>query len=253
MAAVEPVPGEPAAVADCGPERALVVTDYHAGIEAGLRHEAGVELPSGATDRRERLCALCDRTEPDRLVVLGDLGHRIGDPRGPEREELDALLDALPVPVTLAPGNHDGGVADAFADRIEVAPAGGVRVGEVGFAHGHTWPDRDLLSARTVCVGHEHPAVRLTDEVGGARVERVWLRGPLRPDPFADHLGVDVSDLAWGAPELVVVPAFNDRSGTTWTNVAGQEFLSPFLPEALASAEAYLLDGTRLGDYRRLE
>jgi hypothetical protein len=35
-------------------------------------------------------------------------------------------------------------------------------------------------------------------------------------------------------------------------NVAGQDFLAPFLPDALADAEAYLLDGTRLGDYRRV-
>ncbi|MFC6726633.1 phosphoesterase, partial [Halobium palmae] len=75
---------------------------------------------------------------------------------------------------------------------------------------------------------------------------------PLRPDPFADHLGVDVADLDWGAPELVVFPAFNRRSGGTWANVEGQSFLSPFLPDGLASGEAYLLDGTRLGDYRRV-
>jgi hypothetical protein len=35
-------------------------------------------------------------------------------------------------------------------------------------------------------------------------------------------------------------------------NVEGQSFLAPFLPDGLASAEAYLLDGTRLGDYRRV-
>ena len=50
--------------------------------------------------------------------------------------------------------------------------------------------------------------------------------------------------------ELVVVPVFNDRSGGTWINVEGQEFLSPFLPDGLADGEAYLLDGTRLGPFR---
>jgi hypothetical protein len=252
MAAVEPVPGEPAAVADVDRGRALVVADYHAGIEAGLRYESGVELPSRAEERRERLLALCARTDPDRLVLLGDLAHRIGGPRGPERDELDALVDALPVPATLVRGNHDGGVAEAYADRLEVTSAAGVRIGDVGFVHGHTWPAREVLAARTVCVGHEHPAVRLQDEVGGARVERAWLRGPLRREPFATHFGVDAGDLDWRDPELVVFPAFNDRSGSTWTNEAGEGFLAPFLPDALVGAEAYLLDGTRLGDYRRL-
>jgi metallophosphoesterase superfamily enzyme len=255
MALVEPVPGEPAAVADCGAERALVVADYHAGIEDGLRYERGVELRSDADVRRERLGALCDRVEPDRVVVLGDFVHRIGDPGRGERDEVAALLDALDgrgVPVTLVPGNHDGGVADAYGDRMEVTDPGGCRLGDVGFVHGHTWPDRAVLGAATVCMGHEHPQVRLEDEVGGGRAEKAWLRGRLRLDPFADHFDVAPASLGPGTSELVVFPAFNDRSGGTWVNVEGQSFLSPFLPDALDDAEAYLLDGTRLGAYRRV-
>ncbi|WP_049985432.1 metallophosphoesterase [Halobellus rufus] len=255
---VEPVPGEPAAVARLDGERALVVADYHAGIERGLRYERGVELESNAAVRRVRLLGLLDRVAPDRLVVLGDLGHRIGGTDGPEGDELDELLEAVleRVPVTLVAGNHDGGIAERFEpeypDRFVVTERDGVRLGRVGFVHGHTWPAREVIESDVICVGHEHPAVRLEDSVGGGRKERAWLRGPLRPEPFAEHLGVDVADLDWRDPELVVVPAFNDRSGGTWINVEGQGFLAPFLPAALVEeeAEAYLLDGTRLGPYR---
>jgi len=256
---VEPVPGEPAAVVRTdgdGGDTALVVADYHAGIEIGLRYERGVELDSNADLRRIRLLGLVDRVDPDRLVVLGDLGHRVGGADGGEAEELDDLLAALldRVPVTLVPGNHDAGVGDRFdpADRFTVADGTGTRLGRVGFAHGHTWPARETLAGDVLCVGHEHPAVRLADSVGGGRKERAWLRGPLRPEPFAAHWGVDVAEVAWHDPDVVVFPAFNDRSGGTWVNVDGQGFLSPFLPHALVDgrAEAYLLDGTRLGPYR---
>ncbi|KTG10371.1 phosphoesterase [Haloprofundus marisrubri] len=251
--AVEPVPGEPAATADLGDERALVVADYHAGIEVGLRYERGVELASNADARRERLLSLLDRIGAERVVVLGDIGHRIGNPKGDERDELVALFDALDsrdVPLTLVAGNHDGGVADAFEDRIDVTPGDGVRMGNVGFLHGHTWPSQEVLRAETVCMGHEHVTVKLQDSVGGGRVESAWLRGPLRREMFAEHLGVDDGTFEWADPELVVFPVFNERSGGTWVNVDGQEFLSPFLPEGLESGELYLLDGTRLGDYR---
>ena len=255
---VEPIPGEPAAVARLGGERALVVADYHAGIEAGLRYERGVELESNAAVRRVRLLGLLDRVAPDRLVVLGDLGHRIGGSNDAEAEELDELLEALldRAPVTLVRGNHDTGVPARFesidGDRLRITDSGGSRLGRVGFAHGHTWPAREVVESDVVCVGHEHPAVRLEDSVGGGRKERAWLRGPLRPEPFAEHLGVDVADLDWRDPEIVVFPAFNDRSGGTWVNVDGQGFLSPFLPDALVEeeTEAFLLDGTRLGPYR---
>ncbi|MFB6079362.1 MAG: metallophosphoesterase [Halarchaeum sp.] len=245
MALVDPVPGAPAAVADLGGASALVVADYHAGIERSLRRE-GLEAPSRAEERRNRVLSLVVQTGVERVVFLGDLGHRIGDPEGAELDELEALVAELPVPAALVRGNHDGGVADAF--DIDVTPADGARFGDVGFCHGHTWPSEDVLRADVVCVGHEHPAVRLEDDVGGARVERVWLRGPLAPDPFEAHadgpLAID--------GELVVCPAFNDYSGGTWVNVEGQGFLSPFLPDAAPDAQAYLLDGTRLGPYGAL-
>ena len=254
--AVEPVPGEPAATVRTAVESVLVVADYHAGIEAGLRYERGVELESNADLRRIRLVGLVDRIDPDRLVILGDLGHRVGGSDGAEAEELDDLLRTLldRVPVTLVPGNHDTGVGERFAgeDRFTLAGGTGTRLDRVGFVHGHTWPSREALAVDVLCIGHEHPGVRLQDTVGGGRKERAWLRGPLRPEPFAEHFGVDVAELAWTDPEVVVFPAFNNRSGETWVNVEGQGFLSPFLPDALVDgrAEAYLLDGTRLGPYR---
>lgn len=248
---IEPIPGEPAAVAESDATRLLVIADYHAGIEEGLRRE-GVELASRAAKRRESLQSLVAETAPDRLVVLGDLGHTIGTPSGDERTELEDLLEVLAgrVQTTVVRGNHDGDIEEVLGntDGVTITPGHGVRIGSLGFAHGHTWPSPDVLAAETLCVGHEHPVVRLEDEVGGGRRERAWLRGGVDPAPFRafHHDGVSVPD------ELVVVPAFNDRSGGTWVNVDGQDFLSPFLPDAFEETQAYLLDGTRLGRYRRV-
>jgi putative SbcD/Mre11-related phosphoesterase len=246
MALVEPVPGQPAATATLGDELGLVVADYHAGIEVSLRQE-GLEVQSRAPQRRRKLRRLVREQDADRVVFLGDLGHAIGVPDGAEHDELAALLDALDVRVTLVAGNHDGGIGEAFAD-IEVTPTDGARIGDVGFAHGHTWPSPEVLEAETVCVGHEHASVRLEDDVGGTRVERAWLRGPLEPEPFEAHHGREID----GDGDLAVFPAFNDLSGGTWVNVEGQEFLAPFLPEGCPDAELYLLDGTRLGRYDRV-
>jgi putative SbcD/Mre11-related phosphoesterase len=246
---VEPVPDAPAAVVDLPDERAVVLADVHAGIEAGLRRE-GVEVPSQADDRRETIEALLDRTVPDRVVILGDLGHTIGSPDRTERAEITKLVETITdrVPLTLLKGNHDGEIEPLLDDQegVSITEAGGTRIGDVGFAHGHTWPAPDVLGAETICIGHEHPVVRLEDDVGGARKERVWLRGALDPAPFEAHYGEECPTIDG---ELVVCPAFNDLSGGTWINVAGQSFLSPFLPAGLDNGDAYLLDGTRLGPY----
>lgn len=248
---VEPVPDVPAAVAEFDAERLLLVADCHAGIEWELRRD-GVELPSKAERRRERLLGLVAETDSDRLVVLGDLGHTIGESRGVERDELTDLFEALEVPITVAKGNHDGDVEELLpkidAD-VTITPTDGARIGDIGVVHGHTWPSEEVLSADIVCVGHEHPVIRLEDEVGGRRVERVWLRGELDPITFEAHYDWDPDEAPDIDGDLVVFPAFNDLSSGTWVNVAGQEFLSPFLPQGLSGGEAYLLDGTRLGAY----
>lgn len=246
MATVEPIPDEPAATTDLDGDRALVIADYHAGIEAALSRERGVEIASRAEERRERVRRLLERTAADRLVVLGDLMHSIGGPCGAERGEIEVLVESIPdVPITLVKGNHDGDI-ESWVPRVTVTAGEGVRIGDVGFAHGHTWPARKVLDVEVVCVGHEHPQVRLEDEVGGSRVERVWLRGRLDRTPFLERY----EDRTWRTPSFVCFPAFNELAGGTWVNVEGQDFLSPFLPSGLADCQAYLLDGTRLGDYR---
>jgi len=99
-------------------------------------------------------------------------------------------------------------------------------------------------------MGHEHPTVKLQDSVGGYRVEKAWLRGRLDRAVLAEGCERGLDSFPESDPELIMLPAFNERSGGTWINVEGQGFLAPFLPEALIEADLYLLDGTRLGAYR---
>lgn len=249
MVAVEPIPGAPAATTSIGGKQALVIADYHAGIEAALSYERGVELQSQAEARRSQLTNLIDQTGATRLIILGDLMHSIGGPGGAERGEVEVLIESLPeqVSVTLIKGNHDGDI-ESWVPEVSVTPGNGTVLDDLGLVHGHSWPARAVLEAEVVCVGHEHPCVRLEDTVGGTKVERVWLRGPADREIFGDRH----EDLDWQDPEIIVFPAFNQVVGGTWINVDEQDFLAPFLPEALTRGEAFLLDGTRLGDYRQI-
>ncbi len=243
---LDPIPGEPAGIADCGVERALVVADYHSGIEIGLRLD-GIEIDSRADARLESIRRLLEKRSVDRVVFLGDLGDSIGEPGREESSEIRRLLESVTerVPATIVKGNHDGNVesvADSL-DDVETTDGDGIRIGSVGFCHGHTWPGESVVAAPFVCTAHEHPLVLLEDEVGGRRTERVWLRGRIDPSGFPGYATV--------GDGLVVCPAFNDLSGGTAIN-GDDGFLSPFLPEGLADGEMYLLDGTRLGPYRRV-
>ena len=268
---VEPLPSVPAATAHIGTETALVVADYHAGIEIGLRYERGVEVESNAEDRRRRLLDLLTQHPVDRLIILGDAGHRIGNPADTETQELTSLFSAVlnRVPITVVRGNHDAGIESVATTvetnstqtghAIEVTDASGVKFGHVGFVHGHSWPDETVLDCDVLCVGHEHPQLRVADHVGGSQRTRAWLRGPLDWTPFQDKLALegisessaDTQNINRDPPDVVLFPAFNKRSGGTQVNT-NEGFLSPFLPAAFQNSQtdAYLLDGTRLGPYQ---
>lgn len=253
MVSVEPIPGQAAAIVEDS-DRSLLIADYHAGFEAALRYDEGIEIQSRAPNRKRILIELLQEYTPDRLIVLGDLTHSIGEPGGAERAELEVLFADIEIPVVVAKGNHDGALepflendTDLFGQTTLTA-SGGSRVGNLGIAHGHTWPTLDVLRADVLCIGHEHPCVRLVDDVGGSRIERVWIRGGLNADVFEFHFDRSLQSI----PDLVIVPAFNELCGGTWVNESDQAYLSPILPAGLNDGSVHLLDGTRLGSLTSL-
>lgn len=239
---VNPIPNAPAATVTISGERALVIADYHAGIETAFRFD-GLEIESREEERRSAVVDLITRTDADKVIFLGDLAHWIGEPYGAELDELQALIDAVTelVPAVLIKGNHDGKIEDAI--DIPVSSSDGMVIDNVGFVHGHTHPSEEVVSADVLCIGHEHVTASIEDSVGGRRIERAWLRGTLAPGGFSH---VDADEISGN---IIVFPAFNELVGGTWVNMDNQEFLAPFLPEGIADGELYLLDGTRLGKY----
>ncbi|HJK16458.1 MAG TPA: metallophosphoesterase, partial [Methanocorpusculum sp.] len=55
-------------------ERTLVIADPHFGVETDL-HRRGLHFQSGTASRLSRLLAIIEESDPDYLVVLGDLKH----------------------------------------------------------------------------------------------------------------------------------------------------------------------------------
>jgi predicted MPP superfamily phosphohydrolase len=173
--AVEPIPGEPAAVAGLPGERALVLADYHAGLEVGLRSD-GVELRSHAADRRESVLGLLSETAADRLIVLGDLGNAIGEPGSEERSEVEDLLGAVTerVPVTVVKGNHDGeieAVTEPVDGDVTVTVSGSVTWGSLTDTPGprptYSTPTWSVRATNTLSSGWKTTLVALVPSVSG--------------------------------------------------------------------------------------
>ena len=226
------------------PEHGVVVVgDLHVGLESDLRM-AGVNLPSQTVRMRTRLLKLLEETGARRLVVIGDLKHRIPFSTRQEIRELPRFFEDFPAHVELVPGNHDVDL-EGLLD-VEVHPAEGIRVGDVGLLHGHTWPAEEVMAARTVVTCHNHPAVMLVDELGHRHKEPCWVRAPFVTEAAREKYPALPADA-----RLVVMPAFNELTGGTAFNAPeGGKPMGPLFGNGLVDLDAariWTVDGVDLG------
>jgi len=222
--------------------RVLVIADLHMGIESGLKRH-GVHVASRSAARRDRVLACIEETEPDLLLLLGDVKHNVPVTSRQEYLELPGILDAFRenVPLAVVPGNHDGGIG-RFLDPGELLPIDGVVIDGVGYLHGHTHPDPELLG-RLIVLGHHHPVVSLMDTVGcAARARPAYLYSGLAAPCLPE--GPAPASLT----RLLFVPAFNEFAGGIDIQRLQKSGLGP-LSRCInrTTAEVFLADGTYVG------
>lgn len=227
--------------------RAVIVGDLHVGLETDLAR-GGVRVPSQTPRMRDRLQRLVTMTGAERLIVIGDLKHTIPTSTRQEVAELPDFFDGIDASVELVRGNHD--VDIDYLPDVVMHPATGIRVGDVGLAHGHTWPDEDVMRARTIATCHNHPAVMLVDALGHRHKEPAWIRARFTDAARERYTGIPDD------ARLIVVPAFNELVGGIAFNAhEGQRLLGPLFSNGLVDvdrARAFTLDGVDLGSVRSL-
>lgn len=137
-------------------QRALLVTDLHLGKSATFRAR-GIPIPEGETHADlARLQALVERTDPARILILGDLVHAADGLVPGVVERLRDFLKNSPAPVTLVEGNHDRS-AGLGRHRLPLAIQHTLEIDGVTLVH----DPAHLFAPRPAICGHLHPAIRL--------------------------------------------------------------------------------------------
>jgi len=254
-----------------GDERMLLATDFHLGIEYELA-KMGINIPYQTDRFMGELLGLVREHRPDRVILLGDIKHGVPITSFQEKREIPRLFDSLLAEVEnvdVVRGNHDANIQNLAPEEVEIHPSKGFLIGEkyrVAAMHGHAWPYPRLLSADLIVMGHNHPAVQLNTPLGVRITRRAWVRGSPDPaklaeallkqaniDPGDDPVGTfqESFELKVGAPQLVIMPTFNDLMGGLPVNSeAPKSLLGPFFRSGAVDVEdfdVYLLDGSFLG------
>lgn len=239
---LEPVP-DLAALTARGHSNWICVADLHLGIEVQLRR-SGFNIPSQSPKMLSALEALS--TRGDRLILLGDVKHRIPALSYREDKEIPPFmrrLGELYKEIVVVAGNHDGGIAAVLPEGVKKISGAGIMMEDTGFVHGHVWPSKTAMSGKQLVMGHIHPSVLLVDSIGSKTNEKCWIRSHL--------VRARVLERYEHCPdEIVVVPAFNPLLTGTPINGRKGAYLGPVFRNRLvdeSSMSAYLLDGTNLG------
>jgi putative SbcD/Mre11-related phosphoesterase len=227
----------------------LVIGDVHVGLEEALAKQ-GLRVPDQTPRLRARIEALLQEHGATRLIVLGDLKEAIGRPSDADVRKLRALFRGLPAELDLVPGNHDFDLDWLGVERVRLHDATGLRLGDVGLAHGHTWPSDEVMAARWVVTSHNHPMLGLRDELGKLHKEPCWVRGA-----FTEAARQHYPGMAEDA-RFIIMPAFNELLGGTAINgprgpdQREHEGIGPLLKNKLVdldNALVYTLDGVEMG------
>lgn len=140
-------------------QHTLFVADTHFGKEATFRFHH-VPVPEGSTAGTLRsIGTMVERTDPQTLVILGDMFHAKSSLSKTTCEQLQAFRQHHPtLQIKLVPGNHDRPLGTLPTGwEIEIIPAGEFTD---GLAVGHE-PDNFPSGAALMLCGHLHPAVHL--------------------------------------------------------------------------------------------
>src|SRR3972149_644492 len=159
---------QPAALIKTGKTKTLVIADPHLGWEMALQNK-GIHIPSQTPKLLKKLSALLSEYKPDTLLILGDVKYTVVKAEIGEWHDIPGFFTELKNKVNkigIVRGNHDANLEPLLPENVELLPATGTVIGDVGLLHGHKWPSPTLLQCKTLIMGHLHPVVVFRDPAG---------------------------------------------------------------------------------------
>ena len=137
----------PAALVKTEKTKTLLIADPHLGWEMQLQ-EKGIHVPSQTPKILNKLTAIITEYKPDRLVILGDVKYTVVSHEFGEWQDIPDFFNKLEGcigSIAVVRGNHDANLEPLLPENVELLPATGAVIGDVGVFHGHKWPSPALV------------------------------------------------------------------------------------------------------------
>lgn len=217
--------------------KTLILGDLHFGHEEEL-HRNGILIPTNQfKDIMQETKQIVEETKPTLIILNGDVKHNFGLITRAEWKNITEYFSYLKskANVILIKGNHDK-ILKPIADKTGIDLKDYHEENNTYITHGHEMPkDLNYQAAKTIIIGHEHPAIALKD---GARVEKFkcFLKGKT------------------GKKDIIIMPSLTRIN--EGTDVLTEKMMSPLLKDAkLKDFEVYIIEDKvyHFGTIRMLE
>jgi putative SbcD/Mre11-related phosphoesterase len=236
---IQPITNEPALFIKN--KQILVVADLHIGIESQLK-EQGINTSFQAQKMINHLLLMCKKQNPKEIILLGDIKHNIPSATFQERRDISNFLEQIKEfgIVHIIPGNHDGFIKKLSPEEIIIHPSDGLIIENIGFFHGHRWPNEDIMRCEQIIMGHTHPTIMFTDRLEYKTFEPCWVKGIFLKNKIKEKYPKSTN------PEILIMPTFNPLCGGIAIN---QEGVTGPIGKIIdiQNSQIYLIDGTYLG------
>ena len=204
--------------------KTIIFSDFHIGYEEMLT-QRGIFIPrfqfKDTIKRLDRIFSKLKSKKLKTIVINGDLKHEFGVISTQEWREVLKLIDYFSKKcqkIILVKGNHDVKLGP-IARKRNVELVKNYTINNILISHGDGI-DAESKDAKTIIIGHDHPAIRLRDK---SRTEtfKCFLKGK------------------WKRKMLIVQPSFNVL--VEGSDVLQEEFLSPYLHQPIRNFEVYVV------------
>src|SRR5437867_4156312 len=146
--------------------RTLVVSDIQIGLEHEL-YQQGIVIQPQAEKFAELLNKLAKRTKAKKLVILGDLKHKVPGISFRETGQVPKFFEKISLKkIILCKGNHDTELEALIPNYVKVYGSQGCHIGKYGFFHGHAWPSKRIMQCDFLFMGHFQPGIEFRDNFG---------------------------------------------------------------------------------------
>ena len=249
----------------------LLISDIHLGFEETLADDRGVQFPPQHPVILERIENLVKKYTISHLFIIGDVKHTILADSYYNWEILPEFMENLAdiVETTVVPGNHDGDLKALLPRNVNITDVHGIVTGpkesKIGLLHGHSWLSPDVLDAKMIVIGHNHPTIRRfrdasVPEIG--RSSRRRFAGTV-PVVLKSKLDKNCARRAIGVLEvpsdnesvLITLPSFNELLSGVSINYPKSEFQGPLFENQCANfleSEVFSIEGIFLGSVKWL-